>query len=145
MAKRGPKPKPSHLKSVAGTDQPCRSNVVAFDVPEGPATLPAHFEKLRETRPKFADSVLEIWNYQIAKYGERGQATAGYARALYQMCLLEAVILEKTTNGTEVPMAMVNGLRVYYNEFHDTPAGNVVPAGTAKGNRFGKNGKPRKP
>jgi hypothetical protein len=144
MAKPGPKTKPNHLKSVAGTDRADRSNVVAFEPPPGDATLPAHFEKLKENKPKFAESVLEIWNSQIAKYRDRGQPTAGYDRALYQMCLLEATILAKYENGLEVPQAMTNGLRVYYSEFHDTPAGNMKSGGhVGKGNEYGK--RPPKP
>jgi len=145
MAKVGRKPKSPDLKIIQGTDQPCRENVLAFQVSEGEACLPAQFEKLRESKPVFAAIVLDIWNDQVAKYRQRGQATAGFSRALYQMCLLEAEIHEKSWQGAHIDMAMRNGLRAYYSEFHDTPAGNIVPAGRPGGNPFAKNGKPRKP
>lgn len=145
MAKRGPKPSPSPLKVVAGTDRPDRANVVAFEVPEGDAELPAQFQTLLQTRPLFAAIVLEIWNSQVAKYRDRNQSTAGYSRALYQMCMAEAELHEKSWNGQAIDTAARNSLRLWYSEFHDTPASNLIPAGRPGGNRFGNNGKPRKP
>ena len=145
MAKRGAKTTSPHLKAVAGTERLDRVTVLAFDPLGGDATLPAQFEAMRSARPQFAAVVLDIWNDQIAKYRQRGQATAGFSRALYQMCLLEAEIHEMAEQGRHIDMAMRNGLRVYYSEFFDTPSGNVKPSGTPIGNRFRDNGKRPKP
>lgn len=141
MARKGPRPKPNHIKAVAGTARPDRMHDNVFDNLDADAELPAHFEKLRDARPVFAASVLEIWNDQSRRYRLRGQSMAGYSRPLYQMCLLEATILNKYTHGLDVPQAMINGLRIYYSEFHDTPAGNLTATRLKKDNPFLQNGK----
>ena len=145
MAKRGPKPKPNHLKAVAGTIQPCRENVVAFDVSDDEPSLPPDFDNLKEAKPIVAARVLRVWNGYVAKFQRRRQPVADFENALYSLCTLEVRMRMLEESGAEVPQAMVNGHRVYLNEFHLTPAGNIRPGGKPEGNRFGNNGKPRRP
>lgn len=146
MAKPGPKPKPNHLKAVSGTNQACRETVVAFEPTEAEPSLPPDFQDLKDSKPKVAERVLRVWNAYVEKFKRRGQSVGDFENALYSMCTLEVRIRMLEEAGQEVPQAMVNGHRVYLNEFHLTPAGNVKTAGGgAKGNRFGNNGKPRRP
>ena len=105
MAKRGPKPKPSDMKAISGSDQPCRTIDPAFAEPRGGASLQAHFQTLREYRPTLAAVLLAIWNDQIGKLRRRGQQTAEIDRALYQLCLLEAPIHERVRLGIDIPAA----------------------------------------
>jgi hypothetical protein len=145
MAKRGPKPKPNHLKAVSGTIEPGRSSVVAFEPSYDEPTLPPDFEDLKQSLPKVATRVLRMWNGYVAKFRRRNQGVADFENALYSMCALEVRVRMLEESGAEVPMAMVNGLRVYQSEFQLTPAGNVKPAGTPAGNKFKNNGRPQKP
>ena len=138
-------PKSSHLKAVAGTVQPCREAQEAFQVSDGQPSLPPDFEDLKTTQPVVAKRVLRTWNGYLEIFQRRGQAAADFEAALYSLCTLEVRIRMLEETNKDVPMAMVNGHRVYLNEFHLTPAGNIKPAGTPAGNKFKNNGRPQKP
>ena len=143
MAKRGPHPTANHLKAIAGTERLDRSTVLAFEVANHDPCLPADFEDLKNSKPLVAARLLRTWNGYVAKFSGRGQKVADFENALYSLCALEVRIRMLEERGDEVPMAMVNGHRVYLNEFHLTPAGNIKPAGTPAGNKFANNGKPK--
>jgi len=145
MAKRGPKAKPNHLKAVAGTNQKCRTTETVVAPLEGEVCLPVDFTTLKEQKPKFAERVLAIWNSKIEIYRARQQSVVGCEAALYQYCLLEAAINDGYERDGGVPTAMISQHRVYANEFYDTPASQVTTGNGSGGNRFGNNGKPRRP
>lgn len=134
--------KPAELKGISGTDQPCYANVLAFDLPDGAPPLPEAFAELQAELPKVAERIEALWNSYLEIFARRGQSVADFGAALYSMCTLEVRIRTLEETGKDVPMAMVNGHRVYLHEFHLTPAGNVVPASSRKGNDFAKNGRP---
>ena len=130
--------KPTSLKVVAGTDQPCRreESVVDLplvsDVPLPPDWLPN-------------SHAVSEWN-RLAPilHANRLLSEAGIS-ALAQLCALHGKVVQLYAAGEAPVASMVAQLRGLMNDFGLTPVaqGKVRPSGeTGKtDNKFGRNGK----
>ena len=137
MAKPGPKPKPTNLKILEGTDQPCRRpsapSSKGFAPPERPKWLKGAARK--------------IWDSKLAKYEQDGLDVSRCGDALAQFCALEAKLINLWRQGVnaDVPMALYAQYRVMANEFFETPASRLagnVATNSPQGNMFANNGRP---
>lgn len=80
MGKRGPAPKPRHLKVLAGTERKDRG-----------AENPVEMEAGMPERPKFADPIAEEWWDRLApRLLRMGVLTEGDGEALAKLCDYEA-------------------------------------------------------
>jgi hypothetical protein len=134
MAKRGTKPKNNVVKINQGTDQPCRSYDELFENdPDEEIICPDWLN----------DRAKKIWDEKVTKYVKRGQSVSGCEDALAQYCALEADLIAKHyEKDITPPVAMVNAIRIWANEFFDTPASQLVkPGGKKTTNPFLKHGR----
>ena len=129
--------KPTRLKVVAGTDQPCRRapdpvELPAIDAaPAAPGWLPnAH--------------AVNEWNRLTPILCANKLLTEAGLSALGQLCALHGKIVQLYAAGEAPSASQIGTLRNLMNDFGLTPVaqGKVKPgAETEKGNRFAKNGK----
>ena len=134
MAKRGTKPKSNIIKMNQGTNQPCRSYDELFETEPDEGVI----------RPEWLnEDAKEIWDAKVSKYIKRGQSVSGCEDALAQYCALESDLIAKFyKKDITPPMAMVNSIRIWANEFFDTPASQLVkPSGSKTTNPFLKHGR----
>lgn len=113
MARRGHnKALPQEIKLAKGTARPSRVSVPVVPVLEGEPIRPAWLKGRART----------IWDQKVAIYAARQQMVRGCEGPLAQYCALEAELVKRWAKGIDIPMAMVNGHRLYANEFYDTSA-----------------------
>ncbi|MCU5785932.1 hypothetical protein [Alloalcanivorax marinus] len=140
MATRGRKPKPGHLKVLAGTDRPDRDKggeAPAFDLVEEFPEPPQHLntdgaEMWRDLGPRLvAASVLQV----VDLY------------ALEQLCATWQQQRQRAKAGLPSKAADLNALRCMFNEFGMTPASRARVPGSAppNGNKFSANGRRSEP
>lgn len=135
----GPAKKPTQLKAIAGTRQPCREAPppavelpVVKEVPEAPDWLPnSHATK--------------EWNRLAPILTANGLLTEGGLSALAMLCALHGKIVQLYSAGEAPTASMVSTLQSMINDFGLTPVaqGKVKPNGSEekKGNKFAANGK----
>ena len=129
MAKRGTKPKNNVVKINQGTDQKCRNYDELFDNNTDEDIVCPEW---------LSERAKEIWVEKVSKYTERGQSVSGCESALAQYCALESDLITKYyEKDLTPPVAMINAIRIWANEFFDTPASQLVkPAGNKTTNPF---------
>lgn len=132
--------KPSHLKAIAGTDQPCRREPSpAVEMPLLDAVPPAP-----DWMPN-AHAIKE-WDRIVPILIANKLLTDAALSTLAQMCALHGKIVQLYAAGESPNASMVAQYRGLANDFGLTPVaqGKVRPSGPpeeAPGNRFQKNGR----
>lgn len=124
---------PEALKIAKGTDRPGRKTTQVVPTLEGDLACPSWLKGRART----------LWTQKVAIYAQRKQSVVGCEGALAQYCALEAELERRWKKGIEIPMAMINGHRLYASEFYDTSASQQQGPKKAdqKDNPFAGNGK----
>jgi phage terminase small subunit len=135
---RGRKPKPDHLRVVAGTDRPCvrRGEGPKFEAAAGALPPPA-FMKSKDARAE--------WNRLVPMLQANKLLTDADMTALVHLCQLHGAIVALYRKDCEPTAAQLSQLRIYLAEFGLTPASRTRVGGTGSGekkNRFTGHGKP---
>jgi phage terminase small subunit len=129
--------KPTQLKVISGTKQPCRDVPAAMslptvsEVPEAPDWLPnAH--------------AIKEWNRLAAILTANKLLTEGGLSALGHLCAMHGKLVQLLAAGETPSGHMLAQYRAMNNDFGLTPIaqGKVKPVGAEKsGNKFANNGK----
>lgn len=120
--------KPTALKVLAGTNQPCRANPdePQYEVSEG-----------MEPPPWLRDgTAVAVWNDLAGILEGHRVLTVADRHALAQLCNLESASQSVWRSGETPNNAMLNQIRMFLQEFGLTPASRakVSSAGVAKEN-----------
>ena len=130
--------KPTSLKVVAGTDQPCRREEFVVDLP-----LVSDVPLPPDWLPN-AHAVSE-WNRLAPILHANRLLTEAGTSALAQLCALHGNVVQMYAAGLAPVASMVAQLRGLMNDFGLTPVaqGKVRPSGETEktGNKFERNGK----
>lgn len=129
--------KPTHLKAIAGTAQPCREAPPSIELP-----LVAECPRAPDWMPN-AHAVKE-WDRLAAILAANRLLTEASLSALGQMCALHGKIVQLYAAGESPNASLIAQYRALANDFGLTPVaqGKVRPHGEAPAkNEFSNNGK----
>lgn len=127
---------PDNVKSLHGTDQPCRmtGDVLDFDAvneaPTAPESLPVEAK--------------QYWDRIVPVLLSKRVLSVADLEALEVMCALYGKIKKMIAAGVDISASTVTQLRLYQTEFGLTPASrNKINAGedAGKANKFSGNGR----
>lgn len=124
---------PEALKIAKGTARPSRTTTQAVPSLDGEPVCPSWLKGRART----------LFAQKVAIYAQRNQSVVGCEGALAQYCQLEAELERRWKKGADIPMAMINGHRLYASEFYDTSASQQQGPKKADpaSNPFARNGK----
>ena len=135
MAKPGPKGKSNVVKLAQGTARPDRKARNVVQPLPGAPVKPSWLKGRAST----------LWDEKTAIYAARGQAVRGVEHALAQYCRTEAELIDGYVRKVPPPVALISAVRLWANEFLDTPAAQLARGGGAikpNSNPFENNGRP---
>lgn len=134
MGRRGPPPKPPHLKVLSGTDQPCRRTERVVGPVDDPVTCPRW---LKGKARRFFLGRAQV-------YAQRGIDVAGCEDMLAHYCSLHVKLVEQWQSGLVPAKGLLDTLKSYAVQFYDVPTAQFDKLPGKPTNAFSRNGvKPR--